>query len=175
MHIKSILIPLAICLIGGLATQSDRAVAEPGQRPDQRQMLSRHETVAEFGGIHNKTCMGLTSLCPDRCGHSGRMAVFAIRTYLAYEKPGQYGDPQQHEYAVLIEDNRKQLKIPAAQHAQIEALKKGEFVLLNWQHDYVTRQGSSFPERTITKLERITPDEAAKHIAGGTVPPAESP
>jgi hypothetical protein len=35
-------------------------------------------------------------------------------------------------------------------------------VLLSWNHDYVTKQGTSSPERPIVKLEKVTPERAAK-------------
>lgn len=46
-----------------------------------------------------------SDLCPDRCGHSGKLATFAIVKYLRYEKPGEFGDPRQEQFLVLIEDN----------------------------------------------------------------------
>jgi hypothetical protein len=56
--------------------------------------LARHETVAEFRGMNYHLCLGLTTLCPDRCGDSGTLATFRIVNYLNYEKLGEYGDPK---------------------------------------------------------------------------------
>ena len=126
---------------------------------NKRDLLSSHDTVAKFTGIADHKCRGLTALCPDRCGHSGRMASFEIVKYLAYEKPGQYGDGKQTTFSVLIEDNMKNAKVPAETLKAIEALKPGTTVHLKWNHDYVTRAGSKFPERPIVSIEPMTAEE----------------
>jgi hypothetical protein len=117
--------------------------------------LSRHETVAEFRGTALHKCMGLTSLCPDKCGHSGSLATFRIVHYLAYEKPGEYGDPKAEEFAFLVEDNMGHPKTTPDIRAAVNPLKKGDVVLLSWNHDYVTVNGTSGPERPVTRLERL--------------------
>lgn len=125
--------------------------------PSKVETLARHETVAEFRGTNYHRCMGLTSLCPDRCGESGTLATFKIVSYLNYEKLGEYGDPKCGEFAFLVENNMKHTKVPADTLAAINSLKAGDFVLLSWKHDYVTSQGGSSPERPITRLEKIAP------------------
>jgi hypothetical protein len=119
--------------------------------------LARHETVAEFCGTNYHRCLGLTTLCPDRCGESGALATFRIVNYLNYEKLGEYGDPKCDEFAFLVENNMKYPKVPDDIRAAINTLKPGDLVLLSWKHDYVTSQGGSAPERPITKLEKIAP------------------
>ena len=113
--------------------------------------------MAEFRGTNYHRCLGMTSLCPDQCGQSGTMANFKIIKYIAYEKFGEYGDPKSDNYAFLIEDNMGHLKVPETIRDTVYALKKGDTVLLSWNHDYVTIDGSSGPERPITKLEVIAP------------------
>ena len=51
-------------------------------------------------------------------------------------------------------------KAPGASTMKVKGLKAGDHVLLSWRHDYVTREGASFPERPITKLEGIGQDTA---------------
>jgi hypothetical protein len=55
-------------------------------------------------------------------------------------------------------------------------LKPGDYVLLDWQHDYVTIDGSSGPERVLNKLQKITREEADK-LTGGLdkLPPPPAP
>ena len=118
----------------------------------ERKLLSSHDTEARFEGLKDHQCLGRTSLCPDRCGHSGKLATFSIVKYLGYEKPGEYGDPKQERFQILIGDNIKNPKVPAAIHEAISALTPGALVHLRWNHDYVTQGGSSFPERTILEL-----------------------
>lgn len=119
------------------------------------ELLSRHETVAEFRGTRQHKCMGLTSLCPDECGHSGSLATFKIIKYLKYEKPGEYGDPKSEEFVFLVEDNKKKPKVSAKMRAAVNTLKQGDMVLLSWNHNYVTVNGSSSPERPLARLEKI--------------------
>jgi hypothetical protein len=126
---------------------------------NKRELLSSHDTIAKFTGITDHECRGRTALCPDRCGHSGKLATFEIVKYLAYEKPGQYGDEKQKTFHVLIEDNMKHAKVPAEILKAIGALKPGATVRLKWNHDYVTKNGSKFPERPIAGIEPMTPGQ----------------
>ncbi len=142
--------------IGLSALPALRAAAEGGAA-EKRQMLARHETIAEFLGTRYHRCLGLTSACPDRCGQSGTMASFRIVEYTAYEKPGEYGDPKAGQYDVLVEDNRGNLKVPPAIRDAVRSLKPGDRVRPHWNHDYVTKDGSSYPERPIVRLEKIAP------------------
>jgi hypothetical protein len=119
----------------------------------KRELLSSHSTVAKFIGIKDHECLGKTSLCPDRCGHSGKLATFEIIEYLDYQKPGEYGDPKQTSFQILIRDNQGNAKIPAEILSIIESLKPNTKVKLSWNHDYVTKDNSSSPERPITKIE----------------------
>ena len=120
--------------------------------PEKRELLSSHSTIAKFIGIKDHVCMGATGLCPDRCGSSGKLATFEIIEYLDYQKPGEYGDPKQTTFQVLIKDNHGKAKIAADMLATIESLKPGTKIQLSWNHDYVTKDRSSSPERPITKL-----------------------
>ena len=139
-----------------IGSEEWRAAVEKKLTPqEKRELLSSHDTTAVFRGIREHTCLGRTSLCPDRCGHSGKLATFEILEYRHYEKPGQYGDPKQERFQLLIEDNMGKRKISDAIHAAILALKDGDKVQLKWNHDYVTKDRSSFPERTITLLEKL--------------------
>lgn len=147
----SCLLALSLALSGcATATKKKTATTET---------LARHETVAEFQGTNYHRCLGMTSFCPDQCGQSGTMANFKIITYVSYEKLGEYGDPKSDTYLFLVEDNMGHLKVPAAIRDATYALKQGDTVLLSWNHDYVTIDGSSGPERPITKLEALKPDQ----------------
>jgi len=71
--------------------------------------------------------------------------------YEAYEKPGQYGDPQQ--------TIQRFTDLEGAHAATVAKLNKGDKVKLEWDHNYVTRTEnggeSKYPERVITKLEPV--------------------
>jgi hypothetical protein len=139
-----------------LRSKEWREAIESKLQPKQnRELLSSHDTEARFEGIKDHTCMGLTALCPDRCGHSGKLASFSIVRYLDYQKPGEYGDPKQERFDVLIEDNHGNTKVPSATRDSVMALKAGDVVRLKWNHDYVTQAGSKFPERPIISLKPL--------------------
>lgn len=127
-------------------------MADAAAPKETRELLSAHETQATFVGLRQHRCMGLTSLCPDECGHSGTLATFTITKYLRHEKPGEYGDPKQQSFEILIEDNLGNVKVPVAIRETILATKPGTPVRLDWNHDYVTRDGSKSPERVIVAL-----------------------
>lgn len=117
--------------------------------------LSRHETVAEFIGTRYHRCMALTSLCPDRCGHSGILAEFRIIKYLKYEKPGEYGDQKAALFSFMTEDNMHNQKVSDDLLHTTSSLKQDDYVLLFWNHNYVTSAGSSRPERPVVRLQKI--------------------
>lgn len=137
---------LVLAFTANLTAHEEDAVAK-------REMLSTHETIAEYQGMEYHTCRGRTSLCPQQCGHSGEFAIFKITKYVKYEKPGEYGDAKQETYRIHVTDfHRKPLDKQQAE--SLAKLKKGDKVLLNWRHDYVTdKNGSKYPERMVTKLQ----------------------
>ncbi|QQL45937.1 hypothetical protein [Sulfuriroseicoccus oceanibius] len=118
----------------------------------ETRLLSSHDTIATFRELKPHRCMGRTALCPDNCGHSGSLAIFDIIRYNDYQKPGQYGDPQAETFQILVMDNHGNAKIDKAILKTINDLSEGDTVTLKWRHDYVTRNQSSFPVRTITEL-----------------------
>ena len=136
-----------------IKTDEWKAAVEHKLKLPKRELLSSHSTVAKFIGIKDHRCMGRTSLCPDQCGHSGKLATFEITEYLAYEKPGEYGDPKQETFQILIKDNQGNAKIPVDILTTIESLKPNTKVNLSWNHDYVTKDNASFPERNLTQIE----------------------
>lgn len=150
-----------LCTFGSvspLVSREPELATEPTN--DSRKLLSSHDTIARFTGVTEFTCMGRTGLCPDRCGHSGLKANFEIVRYIAYQKPGQYGDEKGKTFSVLFQDNLKHAKVSKEILNTINSLKPGAMVHLQWNHDYVTREGSKFPERPIVLLEELTPEQA---------------
>ena len=155
---KQILISL--CLFGV-------AMSVMSAEGDKRELLAEHETVAEFLGLQFKQCLGRTSLCPDQCGQSGNFATFRIIKYVNYKKHGQYGDPQGTTFVTQVDDNLGKMKLPEAQVKLLRALQKGDFVRLDWHHDYVTTGGSSSPERPLIRVVKLSVAEA-RQLAGDT-------
>ena len=108
-------------------------------------------------------------MCPERCGSSGEFASFAIKKYLKYEKLGQYGDPEQQSFSIQVSDFHKQPLGEPKTLETVKGLKKGDYVLLSWHHDYVTKQGTSSPERPLVKLEKLDPEKAAELLRASQV------
>jgi hypothetical protein len=81
---------------------------------------------------------------------------------LNYEKPGKYGDAKQEKFRVQVSDFHRKPKGEKIALEGVKNLAKGDYVCLSYRHDYVTRKGSKFPERPLTKLEKITPAQAKK-------------
>lgn len=127
-----------------------------------RELLAVHKTVAKFDGLKKQQCMHMTSLCPDRCNHGGTNAVFSIKKYLHYEKPGQYGDEKTDKHCVKLEDDVERSGLTAERKSLLDSLKEGDVVLLSWNHDYVNRHECYAPERPITELKKISEEEANK-------------
>lgn len=135
-------------------------------RKDGRELLAEHETVAQFTGVAFRKCLGRTGLCPDKCGSSGDFASFKILGYVLYKKTGEYGDPMQDNFMFQVEDNMKNPKVTPELRATITGLRKDDYVLLSWKHEYVTKEGSSSPERPVTKVSKITKEDAEKLLKG---------
>lgn len=152
-------IPLLLiaALIAALILPVQAEDQPPKQPKEVRKLLSSHSTLAEYTGTKFQACRHRTSLCPNKCTHAGKVANFKIIKYIDYKKPGKYGDGKGTSFRTMVEDQLGNAKIPAATLIIINSLKKGDTVRLSWNHDYVTRNRSSFPVRTITKLSKVAP------------------
>ena len=159
---------LLICVLV-LSGAGTALVAKAKRAAVKTQLLSAHETEAVFAGIEYRRCRGLTGRCPERCGSSGEYARFTIAKYLKYAKPGKYGDAKAKDRLIHISDFHKKPTGDPKLNAIIKGLKKGDRVLLSWNHNYVTRDGSSAPQRPITKLEKIA---KGKPVGGNPAKPA---
>mmetsp|Transcript_4810 Transcript_4810/g.11798 ORF Transcript_4810/g.11798 Transcript_4810/m.11798 type:complete len:142 (-) Transcript_4810:254-679(-) len=134
----------------------------------ERQLLAKFETVAQFNKVQHQPCRFRTALCPDRCGHGKDWADFKVVAYLVYNKPGEYGDGKDGSFHWDIKGGQGEGPAKAQQEqlsAKVGKLKAGDYVKLNWLHEYVKTEGAQFPERPITLLEPITADEANRLAA----------
>ncbi|MDX1946918.1 MAG: hypothetical protein SFU86_16065 [Pirellulaceae bacterium] len=141
---------------------AEPTAASPPAPAEKREVLSVHETVAVLDGVAFRLCRGLTTLCPKECGHSGEFATFTIKRYLKYETPGKFADEKQPSFLIQVSDFNKKPQGEPALLATIGKLKPGDFVRLSWRQEYVTKDGNSFPERPVTKLEPLTKEQAAE-------------
>jgi hypothetical protein len=113
---------------------------------------SSHVFSAQFDGIQFHQCMGLTSLCPEECGHSGNMAVFTVKSYQEFVVNGQGGTEKLETYRVLISDfHKKDLNQPYV--AQIKSLKPGDIVTIAVDYVYDTTKSTV---QTVENILSIT-------------------
>lgn len=159
---------LTLCAVGALAsalltsvyadstaTPSETPAPETAAPKSTYEVLSRHDTEAVFSGTREHRCMGRSILCPDRCGHSGTLAVFKIESYNAYEKPGKYGDPKTDEFVFMLKSSTGKSDVSKEIADLVSQLKPGEKVHLVWEHIYVSDpNGGHYPERVVRKLEK---------------------
>jgi len=169
-----------LCLLAGLLAcalplMAQTAPPKPVVPPAQRDLLALHVTVARYDSTAYHRCMGMTTLCPDKCGSSGDFASFTVLRYLDYEKLGEYGDPKTDTFTVQVNDNMGNVKVPIDFQAHITALKPGDIVLLAWRHDYVTKDGTSSPERPIILLSSVNKKTADLLLKDATVRPTAPP
>ncbi len=136
------------------------ACATKKQEEPKRTLLSKHQTIAVLKEVKEHKCLGRTSLCPDKCGHSGKVAVFEIKEYLGYKKLDRWGSDKQKQFFVQLSGFRQgsDRKPDKKTIDAINKLKVGDTVLLSWDHNRVETSSMSRGERKITKLEKKTAD-----------------
>ena len=93
-----------VLLLGGAFLSGCAGPAATDTVAEERETLAVHETRAEFLGVEDHVCRGLTALCPDRCGHSGSLARFRVIEYINFESFSEYGKKQER-FQFLIKDN----------------------------------------------------------------------
>merc|ERR1711879_911383 len=64
-------------------------------------------------------------------------AVFKVDDYISYGKTGNYGDAKQVQFQFVPTEQETSVR------ETVDALALGDKVLLEWQHDYVTKESCS--------------------------------
>jgi hypothetical protein len=123
-------------------------------------VLSTHDLMAEFVGIRHQPCHFRTSLCPDRCDHACDLAVFKTVGYVSWKKLSKYGEEPQALYHYRVSAAKNGTQMDTNLISTIKALKPGQLVHLQWEHQYLVTAQSSSPDRPITKLELLNEEEA---------------
>ena len=131
--------------------------------PRSVQLLSRHDVLATFAGIQPSPMAGMQR---DTGGTVHEWARFDVTEYVEYEKPGQYGDAQKDKFMCELPKQSPEIR------RIVETLQPGHNIRLAWNHNYVTENGASFPERTIVRIDRLVGGVSPAWLGGGTEPPA---
>lgn len=93
--------------------------------------------TAVYEGTSFHTCMGMTSLCPDRCGSSGEMAKFKVLKYKDFVVNGKFDTEKLDNYQVLITDYYKK-DLDKAYVPVIKELQQGDKVTIHVEYVYDT-------------------------------------
>ena len=150
------------CLIGATCFM----VAAPEPEPQYHQginTLARHDLLAQFVEIRHQPCLFKTSLCPDRCGHACDVAVLKTAGYFAWEKFSKYGEAPQGTFYYKVSPAKTDEATDEKIQNQLKGLQPGQWVKLEWEHQYLVNDHGSYPARPITHLTLLTP-EAAKAL-----------
>ncbi|MGL4982264.1 MAG: hypothetical protein ACRC4W_05360 [Treponemataceae bacterium] len=154
MKLLVILLSATTFLFSCVSTKKDSTSAQYGasvKGAQKVELLSTHRTKATYKGLEYRLCRGLTALCPNKCGESGEFAIFEIQEYLDYQKSGEYGDGKQKNFMIHVTDyDKKPLNNKYSKN--IVGLKVDDTVYLDWDHIYVTKDNSSYPERPLLRL-----------------------
>lgn len=127
--------------------------------PEKADVLAVNTVRAVYEGVQDRPCRFLTSLCPDRCGHATRLALFKVVENEGYQKPGKYGDDKAEAGSIMYVDVLKDIEGQDASVARlIEGLKPGDEVRLTVTHYYVTNGQSMYPVRPATSIDRLDAD-----------------
>lgn len=142
---------------------------------EKRELLSRHETLAVYAGLTNRICANKTPPCPENCDSSGEFAAFNISSYLTFEHPSRYGDFKQREFLLRISDFHKQPVGDEKWRITVQNLKPGDEVLLAWDQISVSFFTSSYIERPLLALQKLTVAEAKELLPRALpMPPASA-
>lgn len=142
-------IPLAITFLAAFPVCADFT-------PEEADLLATNTVVAVYEKTIDHPCRHLTSLCPDRCNHADKLAVFRVVANEHYDRPGQYGDakaePGSELYISVLKDQEGQ--DPAIRQL-VSQLQPGDAVRFTVDHYYRNNAGSRYPVRPVSKMERV--------------------
>lgn len=124
--------------------------------PQKADLLAENTVVAQYVGMKERPCHFRTALCPDRCGHAMKIALFAVSKNEHYAKHGEYGDEKAPEGSMLMIDVLGDTPgQPDEVSAALKALKPGDVVRLTQKHYYADFGTVVEPVRPVTALEKL--------------------
>lgn len=137
--------------------------------PQPAELLASNTVVAVYEKTIDRPCMHRTALCPDRCDHAKKLAVFRVEENENYERLGEYGDAESEPgstiYVNMLVDEPGQ---DASVRQLISELKPGDSVRLRIDHYYVKEPSNQYPVRPVTLIERI--EKVQDAVSSGELP-----
>lgn len=138
--------------------------------PPKADLLAENTVVAQLVGVKDRPCHFRTALCPDRCGHATRVALFRVEKNEHYAKHGQYGDAKVQSGEMLMVDLLGDVAgQPDEVKKLLSELKPGDVVRLTQKHYYADFGHVMEPVRPVTAVEKVgeknLPSPSPKHPA----------
>jgi len=159
--LTSIVLSVTFLALNVTAAPEKGIPTKPNAPQGKMEILVVNRTIAKYGGTAFRLCRGRTLACPEKCGHSGGFANFSVVDYLQYDKRGKYGDAKKTSFTVQVTDFKKMPIGEKEINKRISGMKKGDLVLLCWNHTYgEVRLGVKSPQRPLIELRKITEKEA---------------
>ncbi len=128
--------------------------------PPKADLLASNTVVATYMGTQERPCMFRTALCPDRCNHASKVAMFRVTANESYTKPGKYGDDKAEPGSILMIDVKNDTPGQSEEVKNlISSLSAGDKVRMTQDHYYGDFGEVSEPFRPVTKIERLPQDK----------------
>lgn len=126
--------------------------------PPKADLLAENTVIARYEGVHERPCHFRTALCPDRCGHATRVALFRVCKNEHHAKHNEYGDDAICAGEQLAVDTKGDpIGQPAEVTEALRNLKPGDMVRLTQKHYYVSHGNVMEPVRPVTGVEKVKP------------------
>ena len=124
--------------------------------PAKADLLATNTVVATYLGTKERPCMFRTALCPDRCNHGAKVAMFRVTANENYAKPGKYGDDKAEPGSLLMIDVKNDTPGQSDEvKALIAGLTVGDKVRMTQDHYYGDFGQVVEPFRPVTKIEKL--------------------
>jgi len=120
---------------------------------ETREMIYKYVAFGSFKQSKIQPCRHKTSLCPDRCSHAQKPYVFElsdISVVPGTSKQRKFCTPLTLGKEFCISEKDMGTWVDIANN-----LTENDQVTIEWQHDYVTRNGCSGPERPVIRLSKL--------------------
>ena len=132
---------------------SDTKETKENTKTETREMIYKYVAFGSFKQSKVQPCRHKTSLCPDRCTHAQKLYVFTL-TDISVEpgtsKQRKFCNPLTLGKEFCISEKDMGTWVDVATN-----LTENDQVAIEWQHDYVTRNGCSGPERPVIRLSKL--------------------
>lgn len=113
-------------------------------------LLAENIVTAEYIGTEEIPCRFMTALCPDKCDHGTKVALFRVLSNEHYAAHSEYADPKMEAGETVPVDIRR----PAPGQVALPALNTGDKVKLTIQHRY-TKGDVQEPIRPVTAVKKL--------------------